>query len=63
VTSFSHDDQLELMVCALSLSAILVYSSSSVWPVKSFGALYTMSLLSAGATASSISMSAFNRQA
>ena len=57
MTSFSHTPQLELTVSARSWLAIVVYSSSSVWPVLSFGALYTITWESL-ATASVFSMSA-----
>ena len=58
LASFSQTAQLELMTSARLSFAIRVYSSSSVCPVKSFGALYTRSCRAAGATASCVSMSA-----
>ena len=39
MTSCSQTAQLELTDSAWSALAIAVHSSSSVWPVKSFGAL------------------------
>ena len=54
----SHSPQLELTDDARSSCAMRVYSSSTVCPVSSLGALYTMMRLTSGATESCVSMSA-----